>query len=126
MISTVTVAPGITVGEERATNGYVLLFWKGTNTVVNFGTIKGSVDFHSGEGWLMLRGGRETKVVCSNYLDFGGARQDTLEVRSRTQNTGVCDLKAMVKCGVEVATGGAVTFSTTEAVANVLPVSEGR
>ena len=32
----------------------------------------------------------------------------------------------MVKCGVEDATVGAVTFSATEAVANVLPVSEGR
>lgn len=89
MISTVTVALGITVGEESETNGYVMLFWKGTDTVVNFGTIKGSVDFHSGEDQLMLRGGRETKVVGTNNLDLVGAGQDMLEITSRTQNTGV-------------------------------------
>lgn len=117
---------GITVGEDRATNGRVMLFWKGTNTGVNFGTTKSSVDFHSGEDQLMLHGGRETKVVGTNYLDFRGAGQDMLEIRSRTQNTGVRNIKAMVKCGVEDATVGAVTFSATEAVANVLPVSEGQ
>ena len=85
MISTITVAPGITVGEERATNSRVMLFWKGTDTVVNFGTIKDSVDFYSGEEKLMLRGGRETKVVGTNYLDFGGAGQDMLV--GQEQNT---------------------------------------
>ena len=72
----------------------------------------------------MLRGGRETKVVSTNYLDFVGAGQDELEIRSRTQNTGVRNLKAKVKCNVEDATVGAGTFSTTRAVANVLPVSD--
>ena len=75
MISTITVVPGIAVGKERETNGRVMLFWKETDAVVNFRTIKDSVDFHSGDDRLMLRGGRETKVVGTNYLDFRGARQ---------------------------------------------------
>lgn len=83
MISTVTVAPGITVGKEKPTNGRVMLFWKGMDTVVNFGTIKDSVDFHFGEDKLMLLGGRETKVVGSNYLDFVEAGQDTLVGQER-------------------------------------------
>ena len=126
MVSTVTVAPGITVGEESETNGRVMLFWKGMDTVVNFGTIKGSVNFHSGEGQLMLRGGRKTKVVGTNYVDFVGAGQDMLTIRSRTQNTGVRNLKAVMKRDVGDATVDAVTVSITEAATNVLPVSKGR
>ena len=68
MISTVTVAPGITVGEESETNSYVMLFGKGTDTVVNFGTVKDSVDFQSGEDQLMPRRGRGTMAMGTRTI----------------------------------------------------------
>ncbi len=118
--STVTVAPGVTVGQQ-ATVGGGMLFWKAADTVMNFGTIKGKTDFEDGNDRLVLRGGGTVTGGATDMLDFGDD-EDTLELRSGTIDIGIVGLENLVKSGEGDATIGAVTF--TDAATSTLTVSD--
>ena len=122
--SRVTVSPGVIVGQQT-NDGGAMLFWKAADTVVNFGTTRGTIDFHAGNDRLVLRGGgRVTGVLGTDMLDFG-AGEDTLELRSGTISLGVMNLETMMKSGAGDATVSAVTF-TADRTANTMEVRDGR
>ena len=133
--STVTVAPGVTVGKMTDDGeGAGMLFWKGAVTVVNFGTIKGELDFHdapSEKDRLVLRGGGTVTGANTrsdnnqDYISFGARAVDTIELWSGTIDIGVINLETMMKRGPGDATIGEVTF-TADRAANTLTVSDGR
>ncbi len=122
--SMVTVAPGVTVGQQNAAGGG-MLFWKAADTVTNFGTIKGKTDFHAGDDRLVLRGGGTVTGVTAgatpDTLDFG-AGEDRLEIKSGTVEIGILNLETLVKSGTGDATIGAATF--TNAASSTLTVSD--
>ena len=120
--STVRVAPAGTVGQQNDVGGS-MLFWKAADTVINFGTTKGKIDFHEGNDRLVLRGGTVTGVTTGatpDMLDFGPG-EDRLELRSGTIDIGILNLETMVKSGSGDARIGAVTFDGT---ASTLMVSD--